>query len=437
LFNSTHEAYDRAGLTSQVSPAPTAQAPQPRKAAHYAEAGGDWAASLGQSPEVAAAMRQEGGAALHRANQYMADMAYQDPAGLALNLLPLAGRAAALSRLGRVADATEAASREAAAAGNAGRASQLSEQAARYRQAISLARGGKAGAAAREARAGAARKLSAGGKAAVEKGRAAVGKYRERKAAGVRDPNDPLAPHTPGSLAKGQAAAAGLRGKWHDGAPGKGAGQGQPALAHAGGGGGGATTHPIGRPGVMQMAGKGEVGENPSLTERIRRNRNLKTRPKVAPVVSVKKDYHTFDLAQKSKDFRKKTEYYGTSNVVVIEYDGPRDLNGNLPTVAVKSIPQGDPGGLAQIHSEPLGLLELEKAGVPLSKVTRVYTERAPCMSPRNYCATLLASELPGVPVYHSFEFGTTEESMAAGNAALEKELRILKKQTEAAEGLK
>ncbi len=403
--------------------------------AHYAEAGGDWAASLGQSPEVAAVMRQEGGAALHRANGYMADMAYQDPAGFALNLLPLAGRAAALSRLGKVADATEAASREAAAAGDAARASQLSERAARYRQAISLARGGKAGAAA-------ARKLSAGGKASLAKGRAAVGKYRERraggdKAAGVRDAGDPLAPHTPGSLARGQAAAAGMRGKWHDQAHGRPAGQGQPALAHAGGGGGGATTHPIGRPGVMQMAGKGEVGENPSLTERIRRNRNLKTRPKVAPVVSVKKDYHTFDLAQKSKDFRKKTEYYGTSNVVVIEYDGPRDLNGNLPTVAVKSIPQGDPGGLAQIHSEPLGLLELEKAGVPLSKVTRVYTERAPCMSPRNYCATLLASELPRVPVYHSFEFGTTEESMAAGNAALEKELRILKKQTEAAEGLK
>jgi len=228
--------------------------------AHYAEAGGDWAASLGQSPEVAAVMRQEGGAALHRANGYMADMAYQDPAGFALNLLPLAGRAAALSRLGKVADATEAASREAAAAGDAARASQLSERAARYRQAISLARGGKAGAAVREARAGAARKLSAGGKASLAKGRAAVGKYRERraggdKAAGVRDAGDPLAPHTPGSLARGQAAAAGMRGKWHDQAHGRPAGQGQPALAHAGGGGGGATTHPIGKPGVMKMVG--------------------------------------------------------------------------------------------------------------------------------------------------------------------------------------
>jgi len=49
---------------------------------------------------------------------------------------------------------------------------------------------------------------------------------------------------------------AGLRGKWRDQVPGKGAGQGQPALARAGGGGGGATTHPIGRPGMMKMAGR-------------------------------------------------------------------------------------------------------------------------------------------------------------------------------------
>ncbi len=49
---------------------------------------------------------------------------------------------------------------------------------------------------------------------------------------------------------------AGLRGKWRDQVPGKGAGQGQPALARAGGGGGGATTHPIGRPSVLMMAGR-------------------------------------------------------------------------------------------------------------------------------------------------------------------------------------
>jgi len=52
---------------------------------------------------------------------------------------------------------------------------------------------------------------------------------------------------------------AGLRGKWRDQVPGKGAGQGQPAPAHATAGGGGGvkgTSHPIGRPGVMKMAGR-------------------------------------------------------------------------------------------------------------------------------------------------------------------------------------
>jgi len=122
---------------------------------------------------------------------------------------------------------------------------------------------------------------------------------------------------------------------------------------------------------------------------------------------------------------------------MVIEYNGPRDSNGDLPTIAVHSIRRGDPTGLPQMHSEPLGLLELEKAGIPLSKVTRIYTERAPCMTPRNYCATLIASELPKVPVYHSFEFGATEKSMAAGNAALVKELNVLKKEAKAAAKLK
>ncbi len=216
--------------------------------AHYGEAFGDWATSLSLPPDQAAAMRQEGGAALHRANQYIEDMAYKDPAGFALNVLPLAavGRAAALGRIGKLADGAEAGARTAGAAGDTAKAARLSEQAARYRQAINLARGGKAGAALREAKAQAASKLSAGSKATLAKAQAAAAKRRDHKLNAQR-----------------MAAPGKLREKWDKQGGGSG-GQGQPALAGVTGGGGGGTKA-IGKPNASknepaQMRSSGATG---------------------------------------------------------------------------------------------------------------------------------------------------------------------------------
>ncbi len=212
--------------------------------AHYAEAAGDWAASLSLPSDQAAAMRQEGGAALHRANGYMEDMAYKDPAGFALNVLPLAavGRAAALGRLGKLADGAEAAEREAAAAGNAEQAARLSQKAAGYRQSIHLLRGGKAGAALREAKAKATSNLSAKAKTTVAKAKAAAAKRRAAKA-----------------NARRMASPAKLREKWDKQGSG-GGGHGTPALAGVSGGERGGTAA-IGKPesksGGMQMAAHG------------------------------------------------------------------------------------------------------------------------------------------------------------------------------------
>jgi len=169
----------------------------------------------------------------------------------ALNDLRLGLRAANLGRAAAEAGlrAAEGTPGEAAAVA---RLKAAEEQVAQARAAL---RGKIPGAGARRA------VRQAGEKA--QRARAAVAKYRERKAAGGRDPHDPWAKHTDESRLKGQKAAAGLRGKWHGGAPGQGAGQGQPAPAHAtagGGGGGGATTHPIGRLGVMKME-SGELSE--------------------------------------------------------------------------------------------------------------------------------------------------------------------------------
>ena len=377
--------------------------------AHYGEAFGDWATSLTLPPDQAAAMRQEGGAALHRANQYIEDMAYTDPAGFAANIAPLAavGRAAALGRIGKLADGAEAASKAAAATGDAGKAARLGEQAARYREAIRLSRGGAAGAAIRKAQAGAQEKLSSGAKASLAKGKAAVAKRQAAK-----------------RLAKGQAAADALRARRSS--SGHGGGPGQPALAHAGSGGRGPTSRPIGRPSlIQQMTGKSKTGERPTLTERIKANK--RTPADIPPVKSTLVTYGDFDLSKKALEFRRtykdpktgKTGYWGTSNVAVFEYT---DKAGKLQTLAVKSKP------FVQ-HSEPLGLLELEQRGVSFDDVKRVYTERQPCSSNSKSCDTLLASELPGKPVFHSFEYGSDEASQAEGNKLLQQALRKAEKE--------
>jgi len=104
----------------------------------------------------------------------------------------------------------------------------------------------------------------------AQRARAAVAKYRERKAAGGRDPHDPWAKHTDKSRRKAEKDAADLHDRWRGGAPGKGAGQGQPALAHVGGGGVKDTSRPIGRRGVMMSEeGKGATGGNSLKAEQL------------------------------------------------------------------------------------------------------------------------------------------------------------------------
>jgi len=328
----------------------------------------------------------------------------------ALNDLRLGLRAANLGRAAAEAGlrAAEGTPGEAAAVA---RLKAAEEQVAQARAAL---RGKIPGAGARRA------VRQAGEKA--QRARAAVAKYRERKAAGGRDPHDPWAKHTDESLRKAEKDAAGLHDRWHGG--GKGAGQGQPAVAHAGGG---KTSRPIGRPSLVQrMIGKSKVGERPTLSKRIKDNKQSPA--DVAPVVSTPVTYGEFDLSKKAIEFRRtyknpktgKVGYWGTSNIAVFEYMNPQ---GELETLAVKSKPFVE-------HSEPIGLLELEKRGISFDKVERVYTERQPCSTNSKNCDTLLASELPGKPVFHSFEYGADEASQQAGNRALAKALRKWQKET-------
>ncbi len=105
-----------------------------------------------------------------------------------------------------------------------------------------MARGGKAGAALRDAKAQAASKLSAGSKATLAKAQAAAAKRRDHKLNAQR-----------------MASPGKLKDRWRNQGSG-GGGQGQPALAGVTGGGGGGTKaigKPGGKSGVMQTVSHG------------------------------------------------------------------------------------------------------------------------------------------------------------------------------------
>jgi len=253
----------------------------------------------------------------------------------------------------------------------------------------------------------------------AQRARAAVAKYRERRAAGGRNPHDPWAKHTDKSLRKAKKDAAGLHDRWHGGAPGKGAGQGQPALARAGGGGGGATTHPIGRPGMMKMAGEaGEGNIKPTLKENIKKAIPPGSRKLSNPAVTSKKvGYNKFDLSKKVVEYRQANGLMDSEgNLAVIEYTH----NG----VKGWEIGESEFNGP---HSEESAWGKLFGEGINPKEVERIYTERAPCDLPGHACGRWMKSVFPDAKVFHSFEYGATKASRDAGNEALKLALQNIR----------
>lgn len=124
----------------------------------------------------------------------------------------------------------------------------MGRQATAYRQTARALEGGKAGDVLRRVKGITAEK-------AALKAKRVAQTLKERRA-GRGD--DPYAPHTPRSRAKAQRDREAMQERWRTQTPGGPAEKGQPSLAPVSGGGKGATSRPIGKPGMMQMAaGKG------------------------------------------------------------------------------------------------------------------------------------------------------------------------------------
>ena len=173
--------------------------------------------------------------AITKADADLSDQAYNDPVNFAMNFIPIAaeGRVLLLGRLTEV-------ERAARLAGNTARAEKAAVAIARVQRVDAAMRGGKLGTQTRAQAAALTRRLMA--------------KAQARRLAGVRDHNNPYAPHTPKSLAQGQKAAAALQRRRYSQTHGGPPRNGQPTLASVSGGNKGRYTSPIGRPEPTRMA---------------------------------------------------------------------------------------------------------------------------------------------------------------------------------------
>lgn len=82
-------------------------------------------------------------------------------------------------------------------------------------------------------------------------------------------------------------------------------------------------------------------------------------------------------------------------------------------------------GTMPKAHSERMLGMPFLRQGQG-GRISELYTERAPCSESAN-CSAWMAERLPHVQASHSFEYGATRESRAAGNAAIRGYLTTLK----------
>ncbi|WDN10448.1 DUF6531 domain-containing protein [Xanthomonas oryzae] len=115
--------------------------------------------------------------------------------------------------------------------------------------------------------------------------------------------------------------------------------------------------------------------------------------------------YGDTDLSRIAQAYRIDNDIRGGRNVAVFEYESS---DGSL----VREV-QASRGR----HSERRIANKLDAMGVDASKVTRIYTELAPCPSVRGmqYCEKMIGGKFANASVTHSFEYGATSASRRSG----------------------
>jgi RHS repeat-associated protein len=123
------------------------------------------------------------------------------------------------------------------------------------------------------------------------------------------------------------------------------------------------------------------------------------------------------DLSQMAQIYRMDNGITGGRNVAVFEY-----LDGNgMPNYITAASGNG-------LHAERVIANQIRAAGIDPNRVTRVYTELAPCPGIRGmqYCGQMLGSNFPSATVTHSFEYGADRTSRRQGVKSLKAAVKRL-----------
>ena len=124
--------------------------------------------------------------------------------------------------------------------------------------------------------------------------------------------------------------------------------------------------------------------------------------------------YGDSDLSQRVIQERVKARDFNGGNYAAVEFV---NQDGDLEVYAMRSL--RTERGVRGVHSEVRLIEGLAQQGIDPSRVTRLYTERSPCVTGAN-CTTYLRERLPpGAKVTWSFDYGTTEEVSKAMQHAL------------------
>lgn len=152
------------------------------------------------------------------------------------------------------------------------------------------------------------------------------------------------------------------------------------------------------------------------------KGRSGNKKPWVTPSSPIKARTHEVpygktDLSEEALAYRKKHDYWAGKNLAVFEY---KDAYGNHQTVTAIS----DTG----VHSEKAAWKALQSKGVKADQVTRIYSEREPCMLPGAFCGKFIDETFPKADVTYSFEYGDLM-SRVKGNLQMKQTLSLLKKE--------
>lgn len=172
-----------------------------------------------------------------------------------------------------------------------------------------------------------------------------------------------------------------------------------------------------------ESRGRPQEGERHAL---LKNKAEGATKPR-EKVSSTRIDPGSSDLARATQLAHHADNYYGKGgagrNYAAAHVKG---ANGKSDFILVgRSHPGDGDEGIVGAHSERMLGTPFLRQGEG-ERIRSLYTEREPCSTSKN-CSAWMGERLPHVQVTHSFEYGSTKESRAAGNAEVVNYLKELK----------